>query len=265
MNKEAFNQIYPFESHYFDIDGLRYHYLDEGDKDKPVLIMLHGNPTWSFYYRNLILALRDNYRVIVPDHIGCGFSDKPQDYDYQYENHVKNVRRFVESLNLDTYSLIMHDWGGPIGYGLAVDAPEKVNKMLIFNTTCNLAVNYPWRIKMCRIPLFGSLIIRGFNYFTYGATVMACKDRSKMTPAVKAGYLMPYNNWANRIANHRFVENIPLSKDHPTYQFGAPIIAKLDSLKNKPVMICWGDRDFCFTESFLQDLKVQFPAAEVHQ
>ena len=110
-----FEDIYPFKSNFLNIDGIKYHYLDEGSGE--TIVMLHGNPTWSFYYRNLIIGLRDNYRIIVPDHIGCGMSDKPQDYSYHLENHIKNLTIFLQTLNIPNLRLIVHDWGGPIGLG----------------------------------------------------------------------------------------------------------------------------------------------------
>ena len=110
-------KLYPFESQWLDIAGIRMHYLDEGPRDAPIVLMVHGNPTWSFFYRNLIELLRDRYRVIVPDHMGCGFSDKPQDYPYRLADHVSNVEKLLDHLQIEKHSLVLHDWGGAIGMG----------------------------------------------------------------------------------------------------------------------------------------------------
>jgi haloalkane dehalogenase len=110
--------LYPFQSHWLDLDGLRLHYLDEGPRDAPVLLMLHGNPTWSFYYRNLVLALRGRHRCIVPDHIGCGLSDKPGEdrYDYRLKSRIEDVTALVEHVAPERpVTLVVHDWGGMIG------------------------------------------------------------------------------------------------------------------------------------------------------
>ena len=104
-------------ANFLDVGAGRMAYLDEGPKDAPVLLMLHGNPTWSFYYRNLVKAFSDRYRVIVPDHLGCGRSDKPANYPYRLENHIENVGRLVDTLQLDDINLVVHDWGGGDRHG----------------------------------------------------------------------------------------------------------------------------------------------------
>lgn len=262
-NRNHFQELYPFKSHFLQIEGLNYHYLDEGSG--PAVVMLHGNPTWSFYYRNLVLGLRDTHRVIVPDHIGCGLSDKPQDYSYRLENHVKNLTTLLNHLDLPEITLVVHDWGGPIGLGWAVQFPEKINKMVVFNTTAFLSKKFPLRILMCKLPVIGDILIRGCNFFALGAVYMASKNREKMTAVVKQGYLKPYNSYTNRIANLRFVQDIPLTKNHPSWQYGMSLAAQLDKLSNKPTLICWGDKDFCFTELFLNEWKRRFPRAQVHR
>ncbi len=122
LTRTGFEAEYPFASHFFDLDGLRYHYIDEGTG--PTLLMVHGNPTWSFAWRNLIKALAPRYRVVAVDHIGCGFSDKPQDYSYRLAQHVANLERFVTGLDLSEITLFAHDWGGAIGMGAAARCPN---------------------------------------------------------------------------------------------------------------------------------------------
>ncbi len=129
--------LYPFESHWLDIAGLRMHYLDEGPRDAPVVLMVHGNPTWSFYYRNLVLALRDRYRCIVPDHIGCGLSDKPGDdhYTYTLSRRISDLGALMEHIGPATpVHLVVHDWGGMIGFGWATERPAQIGNMVIGNT-----------------------------------------------------------------------------------------------------------------------------------
>ena len=128
LKDDELKRIYPFKSNYLQIGGINYHYVDEGESPAgaETVLMLHGNPTWSFYYKELILALKDRYRVIVPDHIGCGLSDKPQDYDYTLENHIKNIETLADELGLKNITLAMHDWGGAIGMGFAVNNPDLI-------------------------------------------------------------------------------------------------------------------------------------------
>src|SRR5687768_281873 len=115
--------LYPFQSHELRLESLRYHYVDEG-AGWP-LLFVHGNPTWSFYWRNLILPLRESYRCIAPDHIGCGLSDKPQDYNYRLSQHAANLVELIERLDLNDITLLVHDWGGAIGLRAALTVPQR--------------------------------------------------------------------------------------------------------------------------------------------
>ncbi len=262
-NTEILKSLYPFQSNFLDIDGLRYHYLDEGKG--PVVLMLHGNPTWSFYYRDLAAELRRTHRVIVPDHIGCGLSDKPQSYPYHMADHLRNVTALIEHLEIKRFSLVMHDWGGPIGLSYAVDHPSQVDRCVVFNSTPMETRGLPMRILACKLPLFGNIAIRGFNAFARGASHMATWNAARMTPAVRHGYLIPYDSWANRVATLRFVQDIPMSDRHPSAALIARVRSQLGTIADKPMLICWGKRDFCFTEQFLDRWRECFPAAVVHQ
>ena len=262
MTCDDFHDLYPFRSHYLAIDGYRYHYLDEGTGS--AVVMLHGNPSWSFYYRNLILRLRGSYRLIVPDHMGCGLSDKPQHYKYCLEKHIENLTSLLEYLDMADCSLVMHDWGGPIGLGYAVEHSDRVRRLVFFNTTINIDRWLPLRILICKLPFLGTLLIRRLNYFALGAVHMACKQREKMSPAVKSGYLMPYDTYENRIANWSFVQDIPLGSDHPTWSIAQKIKENLVRLKTCPTLVCWGLKDFCFTPAFLTDIQFYFPHSEVY-
>jgi haloalkane dehalogenase len=255
--------LYPFASNWLELDGLRYHYLDEGPRDAPPVVLLHGNPTWSFYYRHLIPPLSQTHRVIVPDHMGCGLSDKPQDYPYTLAQHIKNVERLLAHLALERVSLALHDWGGVIGMGYAMRHREKIVRLAIFNTAAFVLPLIPKRIRLCRSNLFGSLIVRGLNAFAGLATFMAVSR--PMSPEVRQGYLAPYNNWRNRIAIHRFVQDIPLEADHPTRPLLVEIEASLAQFRHHPMLIIWGAKDFCFTErDFLAEWRKRFPEARVH-
>ena len=262
LTEETFKKMYPFASNYLEVDGHRYHYLDEGEG--PVLLMLHGNPTWSFYYRNLVKELKGSYRCIVPDHIGCGLSDKPQDYEYRLANHVSNVQKLIEHLKLDSYTLVVHDWGGPIGLGVAAGAPDRVERLVVFNTSCELQADYPWQIKACRLPVLGPFSVRAFNAFARAAAALCC-TRKKIDPDVRAGLLMPYDSWANRIATIRFVQDIPFEANHPTRATGQAIEAEFPKIKDKPAIVFWGMKDFCFTERFLDAWEKLLTNAEVHR
>ncbi len=261
MNSRAgFESEYPFASHFLDIDGLRYHYLDEGRGE--TLLFVHGNPTWSFAWRNLIKPLSAEYRCIAVDHIGCGFSDKPQDYPYTLQQHVANLERLIEELDLTNVTLIAHDWGGAIGMGAATRHPQRFSRFVLMNTAAFRSTRIPLRIAICRIPLFGALAVRGLNAFARAAIHMAVVDHSRMTRAVRAGYLAPYGNWADRIATLRFVEDIPLKKGHSSYGALKQIEEGLRQFRESPVLFPWGERDWCFTPEFLEEFLNFFPDAE---
>lgn len=255
-----FGQEYPFASKFFTIDGLRYHYVDEGSGE--TLLCVHGNPTWSFAWRNLIRGLSTDYRVIAVDHIGCGLSEKPQQYDYRLQTHIDNLSRFVEGLDLRKVTLLAHDWGGAIGTGVAGALTERFSRFVLFNTAAFRSTRIPFRISVCRWPVFGPLGVRGLNLFARAALTMAVRRHERMTPAVRSGYLAPYDSWANRVAIQRFVEDIPLSKGHPSYDALVRVEQGLEKLKAHPKLFIWGERDWCFTTKFLEEFLERFPDAE---
>lgn len=241
-------------------DGNHLSYLDVGSG--PVVVMLHGNPTWSFYYRRLVTLLEDRFRLIVPDHLGCGLSDKPQDYPYRLKNHIDNLEMLLNHLGLTSHSLVLHDWGGAIGMGYAVRYPERIQSLVVLNTAAFPAPRMPLRIRICRLPLLGSLLVRGFNGFAGTAPYMAVSNR--MDPDTVRAYLRPYDSWKNRIAILRFVQDIPMNKRHPSWQTLAEIEAGLSLFKETSVLIVWGGKDFCFNDWFYEEWRRRFPKNESH-
>ncbi len=234
--------------------------LDEGE-GMP-LVMVHGNPSWSYLYRNVVSALRDTYRCIVPDHLGCGLSDKPADYPYRLQDHIDNLAHLLERLQVGRCLLMVHDWGGPIGLGWAGRRPEQVAGLVILNTAAFPASRIPLRIAVCRWPVLGTLLVRGLNGFARSATFMAVAG--KMSRQRAAGFLAPYDSWANRVAIHRFVQDIPMHAGHPSWATLKRVEAGLSRLQKIPTLICWGGRDFCFDNRFFQEWRQRFPAAESH-
>ncbi|QDU26914.1 Haloalkane dehalogenase [Anatilimnocola aggregata] len=261
--------LYPFASHFLPIGGAQMHYLDEGTKSPGAnepLLMVHGNPTWSFYWRNLVIGLRDQNRCVVPDHIGCGLSDKPQQYNYYtFAQHIQNLIELIEKLDLRNITLLAHDWGGAIGMGAATKIPERFARIVLFNTGAFPPMYIPWRIAALRLPGFGKVAIQGFNVFARSAIHMATEKPERMTPEVQAGLLAPYDNWANRIANYRFVKNIPMTRRHPSGRKLAEIESSLWTFKDRPISLIWGMRDWCFNPRCLARFEQHWPNAEVHR
>jgi haloalkane dehalogenase len=257
-------RLYPFASHFHDVPGARLHYLDEG-QGEPV-VMLHGNPTWSFYYRELVRGLRDAYRCVVPDHVGCGLSDKPDDaaYDYTLRRRVEDLASLLDGLGLrERLTLVLHDWGGLIGMAWAQRFPERVGRLVILNTAAFLPAGkrLPWQLRLARSWL-GPLLVRGLNLFVRGA-VRSCVVRP-LPPEVRAAYLAPYDSWQHRIAVLRFVQDIPLRPGDRGYDVLAAVEAGLTRFRDVPTLICWGERDFVFGGDFLRGWTERLPRAEVH-
>lgn len=270
FDTSPFRELYPWQGRRLDVGGgVHMHYLDEGSGEP--LVMLHGNPTWSFYWRNLVRGLSDRYRTIVPDHVGCGLSDKPGDdaYDYVLERRAKDLETLLDSLSVrEDITLVAHDWGGMIGLAWALRNPGRVKRLVLFNTAgFGLPPGriLPWQIGVVRhLPGF-SLPIRGFNAFVRGA-LQTCSTRpGRLTPAIRQAYLAPYDSWANRIAVQRFVEDIPLAPGDRSFELVDAVSKNLDRLTALPVFIGWGARDFVFDDHFLDEWKRRVPHAEIHR
>ncbi|MFN9374308.1 MAG: alpha/beta fold hydrolase [Planctomycetaceae bacterium] len=259
-DRPGFAEEYPFESHFLPVAGGRLHYVDEGQGE--VLLCVHGNPTWSFAWRNVIRRFRDRYRVIALDHLGCGFSDKPQSYSYRLADHMANLQALIDHLQLRQITLVAHDWGGAIGMGVAGRRPDLFSRLILMNTGAFRSQAIPFRIAVCRWPLLGPLGVRGFNLFARAALSMAMEHPEKLTPAIRRGLLAPYGNWHDRVAIQRFVEDIPLQPSHPSYATLVEVETGLQRLQGHPLLLIWGERDWCFTPAFREEFQRRFPQAE---
>lgn len=262
------NDIYPYTGKFLDRNGLQYHYLDEGKGD-PV-VMIHGNPSWSIYYRNLVGALKNNYRCIVPDHIGCGLSDKPGDdqYEYTLESRVNDLEALLESLGItENVTLVVHDWGGMIGMVYATRHSERIRRIAVLNTSAfHLPKTKPLPLGLwiCRNTILGAFLVRAFNAFSAGAARVGCK-RNPMSSELQRAYRAPYNSWANRIATLRFVQDIPLKPGERAWDLVDGVHNNVDKLANVPMLICWGMKDFVFDHHFLREWEAHCPHAEIHR
>lgn len=260
---------YPFESHYLDRGaGLRLHYLDEGQGD-PV-VMVHGNPTWSYYYRNLVATLRDTHRCIVPDHIGCGLSDKPQPpaYDYRLRSRVDDLAKLLDSLQIrENVTLVLHDWGGMIGMAWAAQHVASIKKLVFLNTAAfglPRSKPFPWRLWLGRNTRLGAWMIRSRNAFCRHAADIGVKRRP-LSPEVRQWYLHPYDSWSNRVAVLKFVQTIPLSANDPDYDIVEQTAASLSRFQSTPTFIGWGMQDFVFDHHFLAEWERRMPHATIHR
>ena len=261
--------MYPFSGNYLEIRGQRMHYLDEGPRDAPPVLMLHGNPTWSFYYRNLVIALRSQFRCIVPDHIGCGLSDKPDDaqYDYRLESRIEDIRTLLDHLDLERpLTLVVHDWGGMIGFAWAVGNPERVARMVVLNSAAfpmPADKRMPAALRLARDTAIGAFLVRRFNAFSGIAARVAFKK--PVAKEVRQAYTLPYDSPANRIATLKFVQDIPLCESDPGFEILINTAEHLHLLNDKPCLVAWGEKDFVFDTPFLNKWLEYFPGAEIHR
>jgi len=259
MNTSWLNtKEYPFAHNYLTVDGAQLHYIDEGQGE--VLLFVHGTPSWSFEFRNIIKHLSKNYRCIALDHIGFGLSDKPAGYDYSIQNHTATLLKLITHLQLNQFSMLVHDFGGIIGLAAAEQIPDKISKIIILNTWCRSIQDEPEYKKMKGIlgsPLMPFL----YRYFNFSAKYIlpaAFGERSRLTPEVHQQYLKPFGNASERNGTVAFAKS--LLRDQQYYE---SIGKMLSVLKNKPVLIIWGMKDAFITEKHLLWMQEQFPAAEV--
>jgi cis-3-alkyl-4-acyloxetan-2-one decarboxylase len=265
---------YPFAGHRLQVrPGIAMHYLDEGLRDGEVVLALHGNPSWSYYWRHLIHGLRDRYRVIVPDHVGMGLSDKPDDgddalprYDYTLQSRVEDVATLLAHLGIDgPLTLAVHDWGGMIGFGWALSHATQVRRLVVLNTAAfpmPAGKPMPWQIALGRDYNIGEIVIRGFNAFSAGASWLGVKRR--MPREVRRAYVAPYDSWRNRISTVRFMQDIPLSERDRAWPLVAEAGRRLPEFADRPAFLGWGLQDFVFDRDFLDGFRTALPGAEVH-
>ena len=213
------------------------HYIDEGTGEP--LVMVHGNPTWSFYFRHLVTTFSPRYRVVVPDHMGCGLSSRPAEKTFAYtlESHVNNLEDFMDHLGLTSrVTLVLHDWGGMIGMACACRRPERIARIVLLNTGAFRFPEdkkLPWQLAFVKkTPVLPDMLIRGFNAFAFGATYLGTKKG--LSREVRRGLTAPYNTWQNRLATLRFVQDIPASPADRSYALTSWVDEHIGTFKNHP-------------------------------
>ena len=254
--------IFPYQIHSHQLPSkMRLAYVDEGQGE--VILALHGNPTWSFYYRHIIAQLKSQYRIIALDNLGMGLSDRPDTYqDLTIEKHITHVFDLLQHLGIKKCTLLGHDWGGAIATGIATLAPQhhlEISKIILMNTAAFFDRHIPWQIALCRLPIIGNFLVRSLNLFAWPATSMAVMR--PLDRLIKKGLLFPYRNYRSRIGVHAFVRDIPMESHHPTRQVLDAIERAIPTI-SAPFLFIWGGADFCFTRHFLDRWLKMLPAAE---
>ena len=265
---------YPFTPKRFEVrPGIEMSYLDEGPPDGEVVIMLHGNPSWSYYWRHLVKGLSDRYRCIVPDHVGMGLSDKPDDaenaqprYDYTLQSRVEDLDALLKHLGVEgPVTLAVHDWGGMIGSAWALNHSTRIKRWVFTNTAAfplPAEKGMPWQIAMGRHSRIGGYLIRKFNLFARGAARFG--TRRRLSADVRHAYTHVYDGWQNAIATLRFMQDIPLSSKDRAWPLLEDTARALPGYAHLPVYIAWGLRDFVFDVNFYRGFERALPNAEKH-
>lgn len=245
---------YPFAAHFFQTPAGKLHYVDEGSGE--VIVMLHGNPAWSFLYRKLIKRLSLHYRCIAPDHIGFGLSDKPADWRYLPEEHAQNFAALVEHLGLKNITLVMGDWGGPIGMHYAVYHPQNVKRLVVTNTWAwpvDKDFHYVSFSAFIGGPI-GRFLIRRFNFFVSSFMRVAFGDKRKLSSHAHQHYKDALPTAAARKGCYVFPKQIIAST--PWLE---NIWSKVEVLKDKPTLFVWGMKDVAFREKELRRWQQALP------
>ncbi|NBB72842.1 MAG: alpha/beta fold hydrolase [Bacteroidetes bacterium] len=251
--------LYPFAPHFCYTDAGRMHYVDEGDG--PPVVLLHGNPTWSFLYRRLIRDLSPNYRCVAPDYIGFGRSAKPADATYAPSAQAARVEALITQLGLQDITLIVHDWGGPIGLSYALRHPARVRRLVIANSWMWPLHDDAWVSLFSRLagsPL-GRLLITRYNAFARVILPLAFADRSRLSQRAFRHYLAPLATPSDRMGSWAF----PRALRSETTWLGS-LWRRRAALKALPLLIVWGLRDPAFGMRHLQRWADAFPHARIH-
>lgn len=248
-----------FKSRYLTVEGYQMHYLDEGEG--PTILLLHGNPTWCYFYRHLIKELRDRFRVIAPDYIGMGLSDHPADVHYRASDRVRQVQTLIDTLGVEKFSIVMHDWGGPIGTFLIQKNIDRVQSVVYLNTTLTETESLPRIIKSASKPFPGKWITKTSRKFLKFTTDLGSSRR--LSREIKEGYYFPYQTSARRTAIWDFVHDIPFNDSHPTYPDLVEMAEGFKAMQKLPIQIIWGLKDPCFHRAMLGKVAQHFPKASV--
>ncbi len=254
INKDLF----PFQNNFLRLDdGTKVHYIDEGEG--PVLLMLHGNPTWSFLYRKMITALKSDFRCIAPDLPGFGLSEQTYSFDFFAESHSKVLEEFILKLNIERYILIAQDWGGPLGLYVAEKYPDKIIGAVLGNT-------WAWALK-------GQYRYEGFSWLMGGPigrwmaksfngvwkVFMKKGFYKKPSREALAMYKAPFTEKNNRIQTAIFPRQLIKA-----YDFEKTVEKNLNKISSIPVLFTWGVKDFAFKVDQLERFKKHFPNHQIH-
>jgi haloalkane dehalogenase len=256
LNTDWIDKVdYPFAPHSFKTPQGKIHYVDEG-QGSPI-VMVHGTPTWSYLYRHMIKGLSSQYRCIALDHLGFGLSDKPNPPLRPIE-HAANLEKLIESLGLKDITLVVHDFGGPIGLSYAIEHPENVKRLVLFNT-------WMWPVKgdphfERALRWFGGGLGR-YLYEKWSFAINFMMKRvsgSQISDAAYRHYRGPFPAPADRTVTWLFARELIDSSD-----WYASLMKQRDKLANKPALVLWGLKDQAFPMKILQNWSLLLSNVEI--
>lgn len=259
MKQEQFEWLdkreYPFRSNYFQVNGHRLHYIDEGKGS--ILLFVHGTPSWSFDFRNVIQGLSNNFRCLAIDHIGFGLSDKPEVYDYSSINHSKTLEKFIIEKDLKDITLVLHDFGGPIGLNFAINNPGRIDKIIILNSWLWSSERDPEFIKFSKIlksPLL-PFLYRRLN-FSPRFILPKSFGEKKLSKKLLKQYTRPFKNSKQRNGALAFAKS--LLNDQSWFE---KLWNERSAITGKPVLFIWGMKDPVITPKYLSKFESGFPGS----
>jgi pimeloyl-ACP methyl ester carboxylesterase len=260
---------WPHPPRWFDTAHGRMHYVDLGPPEASPVVLVHGNPTWGYLYRAFVPALlAAGRRVIVPDHLGFGRSDHPSDpAAYAVELHLERLSALLDALSLEGATLVLHDWGAPLGLGWAVGAPERVAGLVVLNGFVRRPtgrVPMPLGLRLFRLPVAGELAVQGLHGLVRAFVFRAGMARpERLDAAARAAYLAPNPTYGSRAAQLAFARAFPAGPDGPVAELLGRVHAGLAALRSRPALIAWGGRDVVFGDAALAAWREDLPQATV--
>jgi len=266
IQRETFGGTYPFGPHYRHVNGIDMHFVDEGNGE-PV-VMLHGDPTWGYLWRNIIPALATIARCIVPDHMGMGKSEVPREpYPYRLVHHIANLEALVCELDLRDITLAVHDWGGPVGFGVAIRHPDRIKRLVISNTWASArwpGATFPRLIEMIR-STGGEKFVLEKNGYLERALTGTTRHAERLSGQIMDAYRAPFPTPESRVAMLCWSRDIPVTEDDPSFSEMQRIENNLSMFADTPALIVWGMLDPVLPASVLRWWEEIYPHAAVHR
>lgn len=266
IKDETFEGTFPFAPHYYSANGIDLHFVDEGNGEP--IVMVHGDPTWGYLYRNFISPLSQHYRCVVPDQMDMGKSATPQDHSlYHLQQHCANLEALLLHLELHNITLVLHDWGGPVGLGFATRHPERIKNLVLMNTWAFApwpGGPFPRLLELIRSER-GEMFVLKRNGYLEPALLGTTHHTEKLTQTVMNAYRAPFPSPESRLAMLCWSRDIPVQETDASYAEMKRIEHGLSQFRNTPILLLWGMKDPVLSPSVLRLWQEVYPHAITHE